>query len=140
MLDCSLKNGEAKTTAFNIQLCRSYSDDMKQTDIEKFKQKLLLQRREIQQLESTLKQSSQTVTLDQSKVGRLSRMDAMQGQQMALEASRRRQLQLHKIKHALNRVENGEFGYCVKCGEEIDHRRLDFDPANSHCIECAEKM
>lgn len=111
---------------------------MNESDIERFKQKLILQRTEIQDLETTLKESSQTVILDQSKVGRLSRMDAMQGQQMALEASRRRQLQLSNITRALHRIEIGEYGYCVQCGEEIDSRRLDFDPANSHCIECAE--
>lgn len=111
---------------------------MNESDIEKFRQKLLQQRKEIQQLQTSLQESSQTVILDQSRVGRLSRMDAMQGQQMALEASRRRQLQLTNIKSALQRLENGEYGYCLQCGEEIDRRRLDFDPASSHCIECAE--
>lgn len=111
---------------------------MNESAIKQLKRKLIAQQNEIHELDETLRESQQTVTLDQSKVGRLSRMDALQGQQMALEAARRRQLQLSKIKSALLRIETGEFGYCVRCGEQIDSRRLDFDPANSHCIQCAE--
>lgn len=111
---------------------------MNSQQIEQLKQVLLRQRQEIHDLEATLKESSQTVTLDQSKVGRLSRMDAMQGQQIALEASRRRQQKLKNIESALRRIEEDEYGYCDKCGEEIDIRRLEFDPSNSHCIECAD--
>lgn len=106
--------------------------------IEQLKQKILAQRLEIHDLQTTLIESSKTVVLDQSKVGRLSRMDAMQGQQIAMEASRRRKLQLINIESALIRIENSEYGYCLECGEEIDIRRLEFDPANSLCIVCAE--
>ena len=111
---------------------------MKKSDIQKFKHKLNLQKSEIMDLEATLKESSQTVVLDQSRVGRVSRMDAMQGQQMALEASRRRQQQLKNIAMALQRIEADEYGYCLQCGEPIDTRRLEFDPAISHCIHCAK--
>ena len=71
-------------------------------------------------------------------IGRLSRMDALQTQQMALETSRRRQGQLQKIEGALRRIESGDFGDCFVCGEEIDLRRLDVDPTNTRCIRCAE--
>jgi DnaK suppressor protein len=80
------------------------------------------------------------VELDQAKVGRLSRMDAIQAQQMALESTRRRQRQLLLVDSALRRVETGEYGFCLACDEEIDIRRLEVDPANTHCIQCAEKL
>ncbi len=102
------------------------------------KQKLQLQRKQLHELDETIKESTQTVELDQSKVGRLSRMDAMQGQQMALEAGRRRQMQFAKIESALQRIAADEYGYCQSCGEEIDTRRLEFDPANEHCFDCAD--
>jgi DnaK suppressor protein len=57
---------------------------------------------------------------------------------MAKESERRRQQQLQKIKVALKRIEENDFGYCSVCDEEIDIRRLELDPANSHCISCAE--
>ena len=108
-------------------------------EIGKIRQKLLGLRSELQELEATFKETSGPVELDQTRVGRLSRMDAMQAQQMALEAARRRQHQLLKIEGALRRIESGEYGYCFVCGEEIDVRRLFVDPANTRCMECVEK-
>jgi DnaK suppressor protein len=64
-------------------------------------------------------------------------MDAMQVQAMALETSRRRGAELRRIAAALARMEAGDFGNCVECGEEIAARRLDLDPAAPLCIACA---
>ena len=111
---------------------------MTKDQISKFKQTLLTQRDELQELEQEFSKSASTVVLDQSSVGRLSRMDAMQAQQMALETARRRQLQAQKIEGALRRIESGDFGYCYICEEEIDNRRLQADPSNTRCLKCAE--
>ncbi len=108
-------------------------------DHENIKKELLHLKSEIQELEETFKAASEPVELDQAKVGRLSRMDAMQGQQMALESSRRRQQQLVKIEGALRRIASGEYGYCFVCGEEIDARRLAVDATNTRCMGCVEK-
>ena len=77
------------------------------------------------------------VELDQQSVGRLSRMDALQVQAMAMETSRRRAGELKRIAAALTRMQAGEYGYCVECGEEIAVRRLELDPATPLCIHCA---
>ncbi len=108
------------------------------SEIEQFRQSLLDLQSELQSLGASLAESSKTVELDQSRVGRLSRMDAMQGQQMALEAARRRKQRLIGIGTALRRIDTGEYGDCLECGEEINVRRLQADPANSKCINCAE--
>ncbi len=107
-------------------------------DIDKFKSQLLALKSEIEDIDSISKSSTATVTLDQSSVGRLSRMDALQGQQMALESERRRKQQLLQIQAALLRVENGEFGCCTHCGEEIAMGRLAFNPAITRCVGCSE--
>lgn len=112
---------------------------MDEEKIEQIRQKLLRLRSELQELEETLKETSGPVELDQTRVGRLSRMDAMQAQQMALESARRRRHQLLEIEAALRRIDSAEYGYCIVCGEEIDVRRLSVDPTNTHCIECVEK-
>jgi len=112
---------------------------MKEAEIEQFRQKMLLMRLDLMKLADTLKESGKTVELDQARVGRLSRMDAMQGQQMALEAARRRQHQLVDIKAALGRIESGKYGHCFGCGEAINLRRLAFDPTSTRCIDCAEE-
>ncbi len=77
------------------------------------------------------------VELDQQSVGRLSRMDAMQVQAMASAQSRRRAIELRRIAAALKRFDEGEYGYCAECGEEIAERRIDLDPAAPLCVECA---
>ncbi|ATW03993.1 TraR/DksA family transcriptional regulator [Sphingorhabdus sp. YGSMI21] len=77
------------------------------------------------------------VELDQQSVGRLSRMDAMQQQQMAQAEARRRTSDLARIEIALNRVDDGEYGWCAECGETIAYRRLEIDPAAHLCIACA---
>ena len=77
------------------------------------------------------------VQLDQQSVGRLSRMDAMQQQQMALAAGRQRDTQIARIRNALDRMDKDEFGFCVKCGEDIPEPRLEADPAAHLCLACA---
>lgn len=92
----------------------------------------------LEELESISKSSTATVILDQSSVGRLSRMDAMQGQQMALEAERRRKQQLLQIKAALVRISTDDFGYCASCGEEIGLGRLSISPMAIRCVKCSD--
>ncbi|MBV1904056.1 MAG: TraR/DksA C4-type zinc finger protein [Marinosulfonomonas sp.] len=83
-------------------------------------------------------ESQKTVTLDQQSVGRLSRMDAIQQQAMA-KATQARRNQMHmRIKSALWRIENEEFGYCVQCGDDISEPRLELDPSIPICMSCAK--
>jgi len=82
-------------------------------------------------------ESSKTVELDQSTMGRLSRMDALQGQAMSKETKQRHEEDLRKISSALSRIESGDYGYCLKCDELIAVARLEVDPAVSLCIRCA---
>ncbi|QDG77677.1 TraR/DksA family transcriptional regulator [Labrenzia sp. PHM005] len=79
-----------------------------------------------------------TVMLDQQSVGRLSRMDALQGQAMAQASERQRRADIQRIDAALKRLDDGDYGYCVDCGEEISEKRLGVDPAAAFCIRCAK--
>ena len=78
-----------------------------------------------------------TVTLDQQSVGRLSRMDAMQRQAMAQATERRRSDERRRIKATLDRIDEGEYGYCTECGEDIGKGRLTADPTVPLCLSCA---
>ena len=93
--------------------------------------------KELHDVEKVGNTAAQTVELDQTRVGRLSRMDALQGQAMSQETNRRRQLQLQNIDAALSRIEERDFGYCQNCHEEIAVKRLEVDPATPLCIACA---
>ena len=79
----------------------------------------------------------QTIELDQTRVGRLSRAEAMQDHQMALEMARRRRAMLEAIDDALRRIgEDPDFGYCDDCGEPIAAKRLTLDPTQRLCVSC----
>lgn len=108
-------------------------------DKELFRNKLLKLREELRQIEESGNEAAKTVELDQSSVGRLSRMDAMQAQAMSIESKRRREIKVKRIESALQRIDNDEFGYCLSCEEEIAPKRLEFDPSALLCIECANK-
>jgi DnaK suppressor protein len=111
---------------------------MKPEQVERLRARLLELRSELEDLEQASHADTGPVELDQARVGRLSRMDAMQAQEMAQETARRRQRQLVEIDGALRRMDSGDFGYCFVCGEAIDIRRLEADPANTRCVGCAE--
>ncbi|SHG59014.1 transcriptional regulator, TraR/DksA family [Cognatiyoonia sediminum] len=81
-------------------------------------------------------QGEKTVELDQQAVGRLSRMDALQYQAMAQAQARRRAAERQKIHAALKRIDEGEYGYCTDCGEDIEPKRLSADPATALCLDC----
>jgi len=108
-------------------------------DLKAFEERLLSLKVELLSLEAASREGSAPVELDQTKVGRLSRMDALQGQAMALELDRRRKIEIQRIDSALSRIKSGDFGYCVSCDEEIAPKRLELDPAVPTCIACAEQ-
>ena len=76
-------------------------------------EKLLLERKaELVREGETGKQAEEVVELDQARVGRLSRMDAMQAQAMSLETGRRRRQHLLEIDAAIERIGSDEYCDC----------------------------
>jgi len=106
-------------------------------ELEHFRQQLLQLQADLRSQREAGEAATRVVELDQTSVGRLSRMDALQGQAMSQEQARRRQQQLQRIAAALRRLEQGEYGDCRDCGEPIAVRRLAMDPAATLCIRCA---
>jgi DnaK suppressor protein len=80
------------------------------------------------------------VALDQAAVGRVSKVDAMQIQQMALESSRRRERRLISVEQGLKRLDQQIYGICADCDEDINVRRLAIDPTAIRCIKCAQAL
>jgi DnaK suppressor protein len=106
-------------------------------DVAAFRARLNALRSELQGLVASSAESVQVVELDQAKVGRLSRMDALQAQEMAKASSQRREQMLKQITGALARIDTDEFGYCRDCDEMIPIKRLEFDPTSTRCVDCA---
>ena len=106
-------------------------------EINVLRQRLLAERAALLEEDDQGAQDRETVVLDQTSVGRLSRMDAMQLQAMAAATHRRRNARQARIAAALSRISDGEFGFCMECGEEIAPKRLDLDPTVPTCLSCA---
>lgn len=108
-------------------------------ELARFREKLLARREELLAEDRMSAAERAPVTLDQDSVGRLSRIDAMQVQAMALAQARRRQSERSAIDTALQRIDEDEYGYFLKCGEDIAAVRLEHNPAITTCIECAKE-
>ncbi len=106
-------------------------------DLDAARARLIARRDELSQLSSGSAGDRDAVELDQQSVGRLSRMDAIQRQAMAQAQERARTAEAARLDQALRRLEDGEYGWCVTCGEEIAAARLEVDPAAAVCVECA---
>jgi DnaK suppressor protein len=110
---------------------------MTNSELKQYETRLRTLITELAAMDSAAANSRSTVILDQTSVGRLSRMDAMQQQAMANATSQRRQVEISQAKAALQRITDDEFGYCVECGDDIAPKRLTHNPTVATCITCA---
>jgi DnaK suppressor protein len=84
--------------------------------------------------------SSAPVELDQTLVGRVSRVDALQQQGIALNSRRNLMLRQKKILAALQAMASGDYGYCQECDKQIGYARLTVKPEANLCLKCQEKQ
>ncbi len=106
--------------------------------VKKFQDALIKKKSELQHLSSITELDRQPVQLDQSTLGRLTRINAIQSQEMQLETERRREIEFIRIDAALKKIEAGDFGICESCKLEIPLKRLALNPSATRCVECAQ--
>ncbi|SLN75702.1 TraR/DksA C4-type zinc finger protein [Roseisalinus antarcticus] len=104
---------------------------------DRYRPRLAAERAELEASSAATGADRRPVELDQQSVGRLSRMDALQGQAMAKGMEARRAGRLRAIAAALARIDAAEFGFCDECGDFIGFARLDLDPCAARCTGCA---
>lgn len=95
--------------------------------------------KELKALQRSMKVSADAlkpVELDQTAVGRLSRMDSLQNQSMTRNLHEREQVKLAKIETALHRLEQGSYGTCISCGAPVPYGRLLVFPETESCAVC----
>lgn len=114
----------------------SYSPEQ----IRELEDRLIELAHELDALISQSKQSAKPVTLDQSKVGRLSRMDAMQGQALAVAGLNKLVAQRSEIKQKLRMLNSTEFGFCDECDELIPFKRIFLNPLANYCVNCQSRL
>lgn len=82
---------------------------------------------------------ARTVELDEP-IGRLTRMDALQQQQMVQAQRRRHELRLVQIEAALAALTRGEYGLCNRCDDPIGWPRLETRPETPLCLDCQREI
>lgn len=78
----------------------------------------------------------ETARLDPCNSKRLSQMDDLQGLADFKASCFLMDQDLTRIEEAFDRLETGNFGYCVQCNNPIPLEQLEKDPAQSHCHTC----
>ncbi|MFK7865227.1 MAG: TraR/DksA family transcriptional regulator [Pseudohongiellaceae bacterium] len=111
-------------------------DELSGQEIQSLKDTLLNLRCELTEQLEISEASSKAVELDQTAVGRVSRMDAMQQQSMALSTRRKANTKLVKVDLALAAIANSTYGWCRNCDESIGYGRLKIQPESSLCLVC----
>jgi DnaK suppressor protein len=111
-------------------------EDLTDDQIEELRNDLVQLKDELAQTLVSSAESGEPVALDQSAVGRLSRMDALQVQAMAQANLRSLKLRLDLVGQALRLVEEDDYGYCRRCAEPIGYPRLKARPESPFCLAC----
>lgn len=111
---------------------------MDATTLERFKKQLEEMEAELSAAVEGKADSTAPVQVD-SSIGRLSRMDAIQSQQMALGLKARQQQSLVRVRNALEAIRKGAFGQCRRCKGLIAIERLEAQPDAVVCVKCAEQ-
>lgn len=112
---------------------------MDEKKLKRYEDLLITKRKGLQDCLESLNEAAKPVDLG-TPIGRLSRVDAMQHQQLKLETKRKTELSLAQIELALKRITEGKYGICIKCENEIADRRLTARPETLLCIDCQESL
>ncbi len=104
--------------------------------IDDLRQDLERQLRRLERSIGASDRASEVVELDQTAVGRLSRMDSLQNQSLAKNLREREHVKLALILEALRRVDQGRYGLCLVCEQPIGIGRLTVLPESRECAGC----
>ncbi len=111
---------------------------MKKKDIERFRKFLLGRKKEI--IDATEQLREQGMGIEQADLAdEVDLASTETGQTLNLRLRDREMILLKKIEKTLKKIEDGEFGICERCGEEIGLKRLEARPVSDLCIKCKEE-
>jgi len=106
-------------------------------------QKQEIEKRIASEIEKT--QSSVNEYKEQTKpiapenaIGRVSRMDAINNKSVVEAALRKAEEKLNKLLLVKDKINDDDFGLCLRCGKEIPIGRILLMPQSRNCVGCAQ--
>ena len=115
-------------------------DELSEQQFQQLHESLLVMKAQLEEQLQQAKTATDPIQLDQTQVGRVSRMDAMQQQSVALSTRDHAQATLKKVYAALRVYEQGDYGYCRRCDGSIGFGRLQAQPESSLCLNCQSQL
>ena len=112
---------------------------MKKRDLEKFKKMLLERKNSIIRNAEMTRESAMAVE-DADRPDEVDLASSETGQALSLRLRDRELVLLKKIDKTLEKMKEGEFGVCERCGEDIGLKRLEARPVAQLCIRCKEEL
>jgi len=114
-------------------------NELTKAQIDELKAALSGRRDELKRLLEATREGTRPVDLDEP-IGRLTRMDAMQQQNMSAAARRSYDIRLRQIEQALGAMEQQRYGLCRRCEDPIGYARLTARPESPYCLECQDEI
>ena len=87
---------------------------------------------------SSLKELTKPIS-PENAIGRVSRMDAINNRSVNEAALRNTINKLALLESALQRVNNEDFGLCIRCKNQIPIQRILLMPQSNRCVHCASR-
>ena len=115
-------------------------EELTEAQAQEFHTALLALKEQLEQQLQQAESAAEPVQLDQTLLGRVSRMDAMQQQSVALSTRGHASVTLKRVIAALNAYDEGDYGYCRRCDEPIGFGRLQAQPESNLCLQCQSQI
>ena len=112
---------------------------MEKKKIEQFKTRLEQRKQELKKAMSRTAQDGRDADVDASAADIADRAASSYTKEFLFHQSNADRQLLQMVEGALARIQEGTFGQCISCGNEINVKRLEAVPWTRHCIECQEK-
>ena len=115
------------------------SEEVTLSDLTQLRTMLINERQELENTSQTSDESRRPIALDQQRLGRLSRMDAIQQQEMTRAGRSTLELKRRQVEASLDGHTKGVYGQCRSCEEPIGYPRLRARPEAPFCLSCQDR-
>jgi DnaK suppressor protein len=110
---------------------------MNKEDKQDIKKRILEELKKTEELILDYKESTKPIS-PENAIGRVSRMDAINNKSVVEAALRKAEEKLNKLKQVLDKVNDADFGLCMRCGNPIPIGRILLMPQSRNCVRCAQ--
>lgn len=110
---------------------------MNKEDKQDIKKRILEELKKTEELILDYKESTKPIS-PENAIGRVSRMDAINNKSVVEAALRKAEEKLNKLKLVLDKVNDADFGLCMRCGNPIPVGRILLMPQSRNCVRCAQ--